>query len=196
MWNARCFCERFGCGFSIRFYSCVIFSFFGNCKWFIFIATTMAFINSVSGALSALVSLVLFLTTFLFRMKGVDAKPIHRVSLYTLFEYLLLTYFFWLNLYLFKLNNRNGIKRCEICSEPTIKTLEDIIDVILVSLLLILNILHTFLCCFYDWFWTSKYLLGCITEDTVLSQFVIFCGYMSTESMLKMHFWQSLYRNE
>ena len=137
MWNARCFCERFECGFSIRFYSCVIFSFFGkkqffgNCKWFIFIATTVAFINSVSGALSALVSLVLFPTTFLFRMKGVDAKPIHRVSLYTLFEYLLLTYFFWLNLYLFKLNNRNGIKRCEICSETTIKTLEDIIDVMM-----------------------------------------------------------------
>ena len=48
------------------------------------------------------------------------------------------------NIYLFKLNNRNTRKRCEICSKLTIKTPDDVIDVVLVFLLLTLNIFHTF----------------------------------------------------
>ena len=46
------------------------------------------------------------------------------------------------NIYLFKVNNRNTIKRCEICSKLTIKTPERL-DVALVFLLLTLNIFHT-----------------------------------------------------
>ena len=40
------------------------------------------------------------------------------------------------NIYLFKVNNRNTRKRCEICSNLTIKTPVDVIDVVLVFLLL------------------------------------------------------------
>ena len=47
------------------------------------------------------------------------------------------------NTYLFKVNNRNTTKRCEISSKLTINV--DVIDVILVFLLLILNIFRTFL---------------------------------------------------
>ena len=44
------------------------------------------------------------------------------------------------NIYFFKVNKRNTSKRCEICPKLTIKTPERR----LVSLLLTLNILHTF----------------------------------------------------
>ena len=44
------------------------------------------------------------------------------------------------NIYLFKFNNKNIGKRCEICSELTIKTPK---DVVLVFLLLTLNIFYT-----------------------------------------------------
>ena len=49
------------------------------------------------------------------------------------------------SIYRFKVNN-NGITRgkCEICSKLTIKTPEDVIDVVLVFLLLVLNLFHTF----------------------------------------------------
>ena len=39
------------------------------------------------------------------------------------------------NIYLLKVNNKNTRKKCEICSDLTIKTSDDVIDVILVLLL-------------------------------------------------------------
>ena len=48
------------------------------------------------------------------------------------------------NIYLFKVNNRNTRKRCETCSQLTIKHQNDVFDVVLVFLLLTLNIFHTF----------------------------------------------------
>ena len=48
------------------------------------------------------------------------------------------------NIYLFKFNNRNTRKRCEICSKLTIKIPNDVNDVVLVFLLLTLNIFRTF----------------------------------------------------
>ena len=44
------------------------------------------------------------------------------------------------NIYLFKVNNRNTRKRCEMCSKLKTKTLEDVNDVVLVFQLLTLNI--------------------------------------------------------
>ena len=79
------------------------------------------------------------------------------------------------NIYLFKVDNINTRKRCEICSKLRIKTPERchwhrsgvfilnfehishfFLDVILLFLLLTLNIFHIFFCCFYCWLWTSK----------------------------------------
>ena len=63
-------------------------------------------------------------------------------------------------------------ERCEICSKLTIKTPEyvkftinkannkDTVDVILVSLLLDLNIIHFLLQCFYCWLWSVHCRLG------------------------------------
>ena len=48
------------------------------------------------------------------------------------------------NIYLFKVNNRNDKKRCEIYSKFKLKIENDVINVVLVSLLLTLNIIHTF----------------------------------------------------
>ena len=45
---------------------------------------------------------------------------------------------------LFKFNNRNTRKRCEICSMLSIKTAEQCYWLVLVFLLLTLNIFHTF----------------------------------------------------
>ena len=45
------------------------------------------------------------------------------------------------NIYLFKVNNRNTRKSCEICSKLTIQTPEDVSGVFLLTL----NIFHTFL---------------------------------------------------
>ena len=47
------------------------------------------------------------------------------------------------NIYLFKVNNRNTKKRCELCSKLTMNTLERL-HVILVFLLLTLNIFTPF----------------------------------------------------
>ena len=53
-------------------------------------------------------------------------------------------------IYLLKVNNKNTKKRCEICSNLTIKTPERRqCDVALVSLLLTLNIFHILFYCFY-----------------------------------------------
>ena len=46
------------------------------------------------------------------------------------------------NIYLFKVNNRKNGKRCDIWSKLTIKHQNNVIDVVLVSLLLTLNIFH------------------------------------------------------
>ena len=51
--------------------------------------------------------------------------------------------------YMFKISNRNTGKKCEICSKLTIKIPAHAIGVVLVSLLLTLNIFHTFFYCFY-----------------------------------------------
>ena len=53
----------------------------------------------------------------------------------------------WMNpagIYLFKVNNGNNRIMYEICSKLTINTPERLTDVILASLLLTLNIIHTF----------------------------------------------------
>ena len=63
-------------------------------------------------------------------------------------------------IYLFKVTNRNTGKRCEICSRLTIKTLQRVIDVVLVFLLLTLNIFPALFYCFYLWLWASKCELG------------------------------------
>ena len=47
------------------------------------------------------------------------------------------------NIHLFQVNNRNTKKRCEICSQLTIKYQNDVIDVVLVFLYLTLNIFLT-----------------------------------------------------
>ena len=60
------------------------------------------------------------------------------------------------NIYLFKFNNENTRKRCEICWKSTRKHQNDVNDVVLVFLLLTLNIFHTFFYCFYCWLWTNK----------------------------------------
>ena len=46
-------------------------------------------------------------------------------------------------IYLFKVNNRNTTKRCEMCSKLTIETLENVTG----DFLLTLNIFHTFFYC-------------------------------------------------
>ena len=47
-------------------------------------------------------------------------------------------------------------KRCEICSNLTIKTYQnDVIDIVLVSLWLALNIFYNFFYCFCCWLWRS-----------------------------------------
>ena len=58
------------------------------------------------------------------------------------------TYIHPANMNLLKVNNRNTIKRCEICSKLTTTTKKthqnDVIDLVLVFLLLTLNIVYTF----------------------------------------------------
>ena len=62
---------------------------------------------------------------------------------------------------LLKVNNRNPRTRCKICSKLTIKTTERHHGVVLVSLLLTLNIIHTLLeQGFYCYLWASKCWLG------------------------------------
>ena len=48
------------------------------------------------------------------------------------------------NIYLFKVNNRNTREKCEICSKLTKKHQTDVIDAVLVFFLLTLNIFHAF----------------------------------------------------
>ena len=44
------------------------------------------------------------------------------------------------NIYIFKVNNRNPRKRCEICSKLTLKHQNDVSDVLLFLLLILLTI--------------------------------------------------------
>ena len=53
------------------------------------------------------------------------------------------------NIYLFKINNRDARERCEISSKLTQKRHQDVIDVVLASLLLILKIFFIAFQCFY-----------------------------------------------
>ena len=64
------------------------------------------------------------------------------------------------SIYLFKINNENTRRRCEILLKLTIKISEDVIDFVPLSLLLALNICHNFFCCFYCWLWVGEFLLG------------------------------------
>ena len=59
------------------------------------------------------------------------------------------------NISLFKVNNRNNRKKCQICSKLTVK-----IDVVLVSVMLILNIFAIFFNCFYCSLWVCICFLG------------------------------------
>ena len=53
----------------------------------------------------------------------------------------------------------NNRKRCEICSSLTIKLHQNnIISIVLVSLLLNLNIFHNFFYCFYRWLWRPHHI--------------------------------------
>ena len=89
------------------------------------------------------------------------------------------------NIYLFKVNNRKTRKRCEICSKLTMKIPERRPDVVLVFLLLILNIFHTFFLFFYwcfervNVFWGTivNFLIGGLFHIRVIMFTVIVkCG--------------------
>ena len=66
---------------------------------------------------------------------------------------------YWTGIYLFKFKNRNTWKLCEICSKLTIKTPEDITDVVLMSLLLTLIRFHLFFRCFH-WVTLNRQMLA------------------------------------
>ena len=74
------------------------------------------------------------------------------------------------NICLFKVNNENTRKRCEICSKLTIETPE---DVVLATLSLNLNIFRTFFQYFYYWLWTAKCLLGFISMFSSILQLLL-----------------------
>ena len=107
------------------------------------------------------------------------------------------------NIYLFKDNNRNNGKRCEICSKLTIKTYErrQWHDIFLLSLLLTLNIYNTFFYVSFGYYeqgtvcWASSFFSsflhgrwGLITEITVfilLYHFFVVLGMLrSSQSYL------------
>ena len=69
------------------------------------------------------------------------------------------------NIYVFQINNRKTRKSCEKFSKLTIKTKENVIEVVLVFLSLTLYIFHTFFYCFFCWFWTNvirKNIFACL----------------------------------
>ena len=70
------------------------------------------------------------------------------------------------DIYLFKVNNENTKAMCEICSKT------GVIDVVLVSLLLTLNMFQVFICCFHCRLWTSKCWFG---KFWLLFAFLIYC---------------------
>ena len=58
--------------------------------------------------------------------------------------------------YMLKVNNRNTRTRCQICSKSIIKKQNNVIDAVLVSLLLTLNIFNTMLWGFYCQLWNCN----------------------------------------
>ena len=83
----------------------------------------------------------------------------------TYFLFFSVQYFpFPASIYLFKANNRNTRKRCEMCSKIIIKTQKDVIDVILMFLLLTVNIFHRFFYCFFCWPWKNTFLVSQIQK--------------------------------
>ena len=70
------------------------------------------------------------------------------------------------NIYLFKVNNSNIRKRCEICSKKTIK-----IDVVLVFLLLTLNIFHIFFLVFLLLTLSRKMISGYVSSSKILLKY-------------------------
>ena len=120
------------------------------------------------------------------------------------------------NIYLFKVNNRNTRKRCEISSKLTIKTPERQYrrsGVFTVKF----DIFQTFFYCFYWWVWTcimfaglrykalklptwQWYHLGSTTFQLFIWPFLFFCHislwYLSDASILERPLcWTQLYRN-
>ena len=70
------------------------------------------------------------------------------------------------SIYLFKINNENTRRRCEILLKLTIKISEDVIDVVPLSLLLALNICHNFFCSFYCYFEQVNFCWGVAVQLT------------------------------
>ena len=89
------------------------------------------------------------------------------------------------NISLFKVNNRNIKKRCEMCPKLTMK------DVVPVFLLLTLNIFHIFFQCFCYWLWISKCYLGCCMGTDFLF-FSLGSGGNIGEKWLKTNSWQKI----
>ena len=77
-------------------------------------------------------------------------------------------------------------KSCEICSQSTIRYQNEVIDIIMVSLLLTLNIYHNFFYHFYCWLWTDHYLLGMIVQIAIS-----LCWSMSLDQYHIIH-WREL----
>ena len=61
---------------------------------------------------------------------------------------------------MFKVNNRKGRKRCEICSKITLKTPERCCWRCSVVFVVNFEHIHSYLRDFYCWFWVSKCYLG------------------------------------
>ena len=88
---------------------------------------------------------------------------------------------------MFHVNNRNIRKRCEVCLKFKKRHLNDGNYIVLVSLLLTLNIFHTFFYSLHRWLWTRKCWLGsakskfpnCTTPDTVCQTVVLFMAVSS-----------------
>ena len=75
------------------------------------------------------------------------------------------------DIHLFKVDNGNSRALCEICSKLKKRHLNDVNDVVLVSLLLTLNRLLHFtplFWCFHCWLWRSKCRLGIILKPLLL----------------------------
>ena len=66
------------------------------------------------------------------------------------------TVYYPAGIYLFKVNNGNRRRMCEICSKLTKRHQKDVSNVVVMSLLLTLNRFHTLCWCFHSWLWTSK----------------------------------------
>ena len=77
------------------------------------------------------------------------------------------------NKYLVKVNNRNIVKKSEICSKLTIKKPERVHWRCSGFFVVNLNIFHILFCGFYCWLWTCKCLLGTQTCCCQMPVFLI-----------------------